>query len=85
MSIYSEPEPYAKMATGDTRREQHGDCLIDVTATKETGFHSGSRRFRVHCNTHGLIHPATTGPGYNAESHRRQIERGEAPLMWERT
>lgn len=82
MSLYSEPEPYARMLTGTTRRECFGSCVVDVTATRETGIHSGRRRFRVFCNEHGLIHPATTGPGHNVEMHLRQIDRGEEPLLW---
>lgn len=79
---YSEPEPYARMLTGTTRRECHGACVVDITATCETGIHSGRRRFRVFCNAHGLIHPATTGPGWNVDMHRKQIERGEDPALW---
>lgn len=81
MTLYSEPEPYARMATGDTRREQHGGCMVDVTALSETGFHSGRRRFLVHCMVHGLIHPATTGPGWYCGMHRREVERGDEHLM----
>lgn len=77
MSIYTEDEPYASMLTGATRREQHGNCLIDITATGETGINTGRRRFRVHCSTCGvLVHPATTGPDQLAEVHLRDVERG---------
>lgn len=75
MSVYNEPEPYAQLATGQTRRERFAGHMLTYTALAETGIHSGRRRFRVFCETCNVeVHEATTGPQHQADSHLRDVE-----------
>ncbi len=67
------------IAPGCSFDVRDGAVAFRLTATKQTAFHSARRRFRVECNTCGVVvHPATTGPKWNIERHMREV--AHAPL-----
>jgi hypothetical protein len=67
-------DAYPAMRVGERRVEVHGEHLFVITATKELGCDTGRRRYRVICRSCGLVvHPATTGPRQNMESHLREV------------
>lgn len=44
-------------------------CRFKISETGETGINSGRPRFRVECETHGLIHPRSTGAAHQVNWH----------------
>ena len=73
-------DAYPSMRVGDERREVHGDHAFVITATAELGCDTGRRRYRVVCRSCDVVvHPATTGPQSNMETHVRWVtEDGKA-------
>lgn len=68
--IYGDAIPSLK--AGESKQETLLGHLFVITATRESGIHSGRTRYRVYCLTcDKRIHPATTGPyelaGYHAD------------------
>jgi hypothetical protein len=73
-------DAYPSMREGDVRTEVRGEHLFVITATDELGCDTGRRRYRVVCRScRVVVHPATTGPRQNMETHVRWvIEDGKA-------
>jgi len=67
-------DAYPAMRAGEQRTEVRGEHLFVVTATKAPGCDTGRRRYRVICRSCAVVvHPATTGPRQNMESHLREV------------
>ena len=78
IKIFTDPsmtmDAYPALRVGDEQLEVRGEHLFVVTATKEQGCDTGRRRYRVICRSCAVVvHPATTGPRPNMESHLREV------------
>lgn len=84
IKVFTDPamtrDAYPSMCVGDQRSDARGDHLFVVTATDELGCDTGRRRYRVVCRScRVVVHPATTGPRWNMDSHEREVtEQGKA-------
>jgi hypothetical protein len=73
MSMYTDAMP--ELQPGNTAEIVEQGHTFHVTATRETGFHTGRRRYTVECvSCKVLVHPATTGPKHNIQYHLRHPE-----------
>ncbi len=69
-TIWSDALP--DLAPGDSRKLWLLDHELRITATKETGSHTGRRRYRVECLTcKEEVHDATTGPMSLVRQHTK--------------